>query len=241
MADSSAKRRAVMNTSCRYASIAVGILTRFFLTPFLLSRLGAEMYGLQTLAAQALGLVGILSGAIGVSYRRHAAACYAQKDLVGMNSYLFLGFAVSCVSAAVLLVGTCLLVVFAKPFFGLSDQLLDVGRAVIAISGISNAAHVLVAVYVSSIFIKEKMYIQEVASIASTIISTVSVVIVFSSSNPSLITWVLVANCTSLLAEMLITLPWGKKILPEMRLFPLPKVKELYEVQFWCFSREFIF
>lgn len=222
---STVKQRTAINASARYAAILVGLITRFFLTPFLLQKLGAELLGLQTLAAQALGLAGIVSGAIGVSYRKHATESYAKNDFTGMNAYLSIGMLMSCVSAFLLLFGMAVIVWWAGQLFGLPENLVATARWVILLSGLANAGFIVLDVLTSPSFILEKMFISDISIVISTILGALGVWVVFSFFAPSLIVWVVLANGLQLAVLVLIAIPWSKKLLPQMHVFALPREK----------------
>jgi len=217
------KQRTAVNSLARYTTIGTGMITHFFLTPFLIGMLGAELLGLQTLSAQALGFAGLVSGALGVSYRRHATASFAKNDFKSMNMYLSIGFWVSCISAIVFLICTIGVAWLAQQLFGLPDNLIFEARIVIAITGTATAVHMVAGVFTSPAFIRQKLYVPEVATIVSTLTSAFGVYFAFMISSPSIIVWVLLANGCRVTAMLFITLPWCKKMLPEMKVFSFPQ------------------
>lgn len=217
------KHRIALNTGVKYIALLSGMAITFFLTPFLIRMLGPELLGLQTLSGQALGFVGLISGALGVSYRRHATVSFARGDYESMNMYLSIGFWVSFLSALIFLIFTVVVAWWADKLFGLPNSLLPEARIVIAITGTATAFHIVAGVFESPSFIRQKFYIPDLATIASTLISALGVWYAFSVYKPSIIVWVLLTNGCRLATMLIISLPWCKKVLPEMKALMLPK------------------
>jgi len=69
-----------------------GILVVLFLTPYVVSRLGVERYGIWALLTSLVGYIGFLDLGIGGSYVRYIAEYYTQKDYSKVNFVINTGF-----------------------------------------------------------------------------------------------------------------------------------------------------
>ena len=206
----------VLNTGSKYGAIAVSFLTYFLLTPFLKSTLGPRLLGLRTLAVQALQFVGLAADALGVSYNRYATAEYARSDYERMNAYLSGGLLLSLVSGAVYLLGTVAATVFAGSLFGLSSDLLPLGRFVILVSGLATAFHILIGVWKAPTFITQRFYIDSIGRIIAVAGGAAAVVVAFKAGSPSMALYVVLVCGARVLSEILYVVPHCRRALPEM-------------------------
>jgi O-antigen/teichoic acid export membrane protein len=80
-----------------------GILVVLFLTPYIVSRLGVERYGIWALLTSLVGYIGFLDLGIGGSYVRYIAEYYTQKDYSKVNFVINTGF-LFCLGLAFILI-----------------------------------------------------------------------------------------------------------------------------------------
>jgi O-antigen/teichoic acid export membrane protein len=80
-----------------------GILVVLFLTPYIVSRLGVERYGIWALLTSLVGYIGFLDLGIGGSYVRYIAEYYTQKDYSKVNFVVNTGF-LFCLGLAFILI-----------------------------------------------------------------------------------------------------------------------------------------
>lgn len=96
--------------------ISVGIA--FFLTPFLIGRLGIETYGFYPIALEAMAVIGLLMGVLSATANRYVAVEYMGERRAEAGKYLSTVFFSSLGLFLLLLAPAILFVVF-------SDSLLD--------------------------------------------------------------------------------------------------------------------
>ncbi len=89
-----------------------GILVVLFLTPYIVSHLGVERYGIWALLTSLVGYIGFLDLGVGGSYVRYIAEYYTQKDYAKVNQVINTGF-LFCLGLAFVLIPLALFV--AKP------------------------------------------------------------------------------------------------------------------------------
>jgi len=80
-----------------------GILVVLFLTPYIVSRLGVERYGIWALLTSLVGYIGFLDLGVGGSYVRYIAEYYTQKDYSKVNQVVNTGF-LFCLGLAFILI-----------------------------------------------------------------------------------------------------------------------------------------
>jgi O-antigen/teichoic acid export membrane protein len=80
-----------------------GILVVLFLTPYIVSRLGVERYGIWALLTSLVGYIGFLDLGVGGSYVRYIAEYYTRKDYSKISQVINTGF-LFCLGLAFILI-----------------------------------------------------------------------------------------------------------------------------------------
>lgn len=99
------KKALAMGSGLRVGHRVAHVLTALFLTPFIIHTLGAEDFGLWSLAAAFLGYYGMMDLGIGAAVSRHVAAALGKKDHEQANAYI------STAVGLYLVIGTVLLLI----------------------------------------------------------------------------------------------------------------------------------
>jgi len=87
-------RSLASNTTWNILFALWSTVVTFFLTPFLISRLGTDHYGLFILIMTVSGLMGIMNLGLGEATLRYVAYHYGRKDLSGINRVVGATFSV---------------------------------------------------------------------------------------------------------------------------------------------------
>lgn len=211
------KRLIAVNTSIKYVALVVINLLTFFLTPYLIHKLGPTLLGLKTLAYQALQFVGLAHVAMGISYERYAKINFARADYDAMNSNLSAGFLASAVAAVVFAAGSTVLALFAQQLFGLPAELLPVARRVFMLIGFTTSILILTGVWETPAFVTERLYIPELGQLLCAVAAAAGAVVAFEYWRPSVVLWVLLSNGTLVLWRLLVMMPMAYRILPAFR------------------------
>lgn len=212
------KRLIAVNAACKYASLVVGNLIAFFLTPYLIRTLGPALLGLKTLAWQALQFVGLAHTAMGISYERYAKADHARGDYESLNRHLSAGFLVSALAALAFALGSVALAIWAAPLFSLPPELVPPARAVFLLIGFSTAFLILTGVWETPAFVMERFYVQDLGHLVTSILSAALVVAAFEYGQPSIVLWVLLSNGLLVLWRAGVMMPLARRLLPTFRL-----------------------
>ena len=215
-----AELRIAVNTGCRYAAQIATMAVGFFLTPYLVGKLGAKMLGLQVLSADVLQFSLLFNSAISVGYSRYAMFSYAKGDYAKMNLLLGRGLVVTALLAIPSILMVVLAAVFANIFFGLTEDVLWYGRAVILITGTVTILGLLTSVWNSATFMTERFYIESIGRIISSILAAIGVITLFYLMQPSIIVWVSLSSGMGLIITWFVTIPWSMRGLPQMKIVP---------------------
>ena len=162
-------RKIALNSAGQYAATAVGMVVTFFLTPFLVARLGRESMGLQTLASQALAFIGLFTGAMGVSYTRAATVRYAKGEYEEMNAVIGAGVWLSVVTGVLFLAGALVMALYPEVLFGIRGGLVRDASWVIVISGLTSAVLTMTGPWSAPLQLAQSTYWQSLGNIVATV------------------------------------------------------------------------
>lgn len=223
--------RVAVNTVSRYGNRAFNLVVGFFLTPYLLARLGQEMLGLQVLATQALQFCLMVGTACSRGFTRFAAVHHARGDYASMNQTLGRGVTLTLLMAVVGGAVTLGLVALADWALGLEGEVLRVGRWVILMVGAGYIFDQVCELWGAMLFMSQRFYVQEVALLAGRALAVVSVLIWFEWGTPSMIVWVALTVGANFLVKTLLVIPGGRRGVPQARLRPVaPGGAEFWEM-----------
>lgn len=208
---------AFLNISTNVILLAVTTAVSLWMTPYLIGKLGLEVYGVVPLFISILGYLGLLTSVLSASVGRYVSLYYFKGEIEQANTYLSSGFwGVIALSAAVLLASGVLALGLDKVFnvpVGYEGQarwlfLLVVGASLIA---------ALNSLYGRSCFIQHKFYWLDIFGVLSKFFQVAVIVLGFTYVSKSLafVGWGAVA--TSLTA-LLMTATLDRFVMPELRI-----------------------
>jgi O-antigen/teichoic acid export membrane protein len=206
--------RVALNTGSKYASHASNLLIGFFLTPFLLNHLGAEMLGVQVIAIQALQYCTLLGVACSRGYSRFATVHYARRDFPQMNQTLGQGLSLTLALTVIAMLVIWVLSVYADRALGLSGEPLRIGRWVILIIGAGYVFDQFSSVWGALLFMTERLYVEHIAQLVARVIAAAGVVLLFTFSSASLLTWVALTVGSTIAIKLIYMIPSARRSVP---------------------------
>src|SRR3970282_2615929 len=94
--EESLTRKVARNTGFNALGYFVSIVGLFFLTPYVIGKLGAELYGIWIIIAILTGYWGLSDFGIGLSFQKFVAEYHAQQDSESVNKIVNSGLAFYC-------------------------------------------------------------------------------------------------------------------------------------------------
>ncbi len=211
------ERRVALNAASKYGALALSMIARFFMTPYLVHTVGKTHYGLQVLAYQLMLFLGLFATSMSASYYRYAAEHYARKDYDKMNATLAAGFVLALVSSSLFVIGGVVMAVYAPVLFNLEAELVGTARAVLLLTTLTAAVRIPLRVWIAPTYITQRFTIESMASAAHILTLVPLALFAFHAHRPSIILWVALDNGLQILFALLIKVPLCRKALPEMR------------------------
>jgi O-antigen/teichoic acid export membrane protein len=211
------------------ASMAVG----FFLSPFILHRLGDVAYGVWVLAVSVVGYLGLLDFGMQTSVLRFVSKGFAQQDHAGASEALSAALWVRLqISALALLLSAGLAAVFPL-VFKVPAELAHDAREAIVLIGLTTALTMSVGVMGSVISALNRYDLQNYISLAQTAVRVSGVVMVLRSGHG--IVAIAVCELLAALVGNLLQATVARRLYPELRIqLGKPKRETLRKI--WSYS-----
>ncbi len=230
------KKRIALNSFFNVSAHFLRMLISVFMTPFLLSRLGAEVYSILPLINSLVVFLALASGGIQSSVARYATLSLARAQPGEANQYINTAFA--------LLAGIMFL--FTLPFLGAALWLPHVltlpsghegeAQLVFMILGLNLFITMLASPFSIGIYARQRFEFTNIAAIVGQLIFVGVVVVGFQYFQPSILliaVGMLVNTLVSSLASVWISM----RLVPSIRFSPThfarSKVKEILSYSFW--------
>jgi len=206
------------------------ILAAFFLTPYIIHRIGVERFGIWAIAGVVTGYFGLFDFGVGMSFVKYIAEFYAKKDyekinrVVNSSLIFYFLFALVLIIAAFLLMGRLIWLIRIPP--RLYGETLFVFLAGIAIFSASTFLSVFGAIQGGL----QRMDISNKAAMAITVPNVIGVI--FFLENGYGLPGLIINNAITLAIGSVVNIVIAFKILPELRINPLFFDREILKKMF---------
>jgi len=125
MTKNNKNKQLVINMAANLLSTVVGFCVSFFLTPFIIERVGVEANGFVNLAGNFMSYAMIVTTALNSMAGRFITISIHQEDYDETNKYMSSVFAANLLSSAVLTVPAVLLVINMNSWFNVSAAIVS--------------------------------------------------------------------------------------------------------------------
>jgi len=190
------------NVLSNWLGLAVNIVVAFFISPFVVHRLGDTRYGIWALVLQLTGYMGVVDVGLRSALVRFISRFHAQRDNTALNNLvsttliLYGGFALICFGVGFLLAA------FALPFFHIPAGLLRDARITIVLAAVILGTDFLFATFQAALVGVSRWDLRNAVAIGVLILRTVFV-IAFLLAGYGLVTLALIQLLTSLAGHVI--------------------------------------
>ena len=125
MTKNNKNKQLVINMAADLLSTVVGFCVSFFLTPFIIERVGVEANGFVSLAGNFMGYATIVTMALNSMAGRFITISIHQEDYDETNKYMSSVFAANLLSSIVLTVPAVLLIINMNSWFNVSAAIVS--------------------------------------------------------------------------------------------------------------------
>lgn len=169
-------RNAVANLSW----IGFSALVSFFLSPFVVHKLGADGFGVWSLVAGLLGYLGLLDIGIRQAVNKYVAHYHALNSHDECTANVSVAFTIFVVASSLAILVSLLLSVSLPWLFNIPDDLLGDAQLIVALGGITVAMSLIVGVYGGMISGIQRFDVQAILEIFTAVLRAGGTVAVLS-------------------------------------------------------------
>ncbi|OPX90597.1 MAG: putative membrane protein EpsK [Pelotomaculum sp. PtaB.Bin104] len=205
-----------INAISNWASLLVHIMVGFFLTPFIISHLGQNGYGIWTLVGSFIGYYGLLNLGVGSAITRYIARYSAQNDIKNLNDVANTALAMFCVTGLLAVIISFFVAEPLALFFKVTPEHFIEFKRIVWVLGISTGLSFPSGVFGAMITARERYVALNIVNILVTLLRTgLTIMILLAGHGLAGIAYpTLAATVVSILAFMLLT----KRIVPEFQI-----------------------
>ncbi|NCA70020.1 MAG: hypothetical protein EOM91_07915 [Sphingobacteriia bacterium] len=221
--------RWVLNIASNYLRVVVGILVMFFLIPYMVSRLGMDLFGLWTLIFAVVGLFGLLDLGFATAAMKYVAELTASGDRAGRNQILSTLLVVYGVLGLICILAVALLVAPVALWLGLGPAQAETFTHALWLLGVVVAINLPASLVKAILIGGGHMHLVNALELILTLLNAALIVILLESGMGLM--GLAIATATTMLLGPLALLPLAIRLTPGLavspRQFAPAKVREL--------------
>lgn len=230
------KKKLAINMAASIISFLVSFAISFLLTPFIIENMGSEAYGFFTLGNQFISYATIVTAALNSMASRFVTICIHKNDIEKRNQYFSSVVISNAILSAVLAVPATLIVVWLDHIIVISQGIeMDV-KILWALIFINFLLSIITNAYSIATFAANKLYLNSIRSIESSLLRVFLLLFLFSLFQPSLY-FLGVASVLCTLYTVVFNVYYTRKLYPDLRCkrryFSLGRVVELVSSGIW--------
>ncbi len=208
--------RLARNVLSNWGGFAFGVVVNFFLSPFVVHRLGNTAFGVWVLIVSLTSYLSFMDLGVRNATTRFVAKFHAQGDHASASGIVSSALAIFSSSGALAIALAILAALFAVPFFNIPADFHSVARLAFLLGGLNIAAWLVNGVFSGVVVGLQRFDLLNKASVGIGAVRAVVIVIALSSGG-GLITLALI-ELASVTARCLTSIAWTYRLYPELRL-----------------------
>lgn len=208
----------------------------FFLAPYVVGKLGPEAYGFIGLTNTVIGYFSLVTIALNAMSSRFIAISYNQRDFNTASKYYSSVFYANLFLSFIVAICFSVCAIWLERLINIPDDLLWDVKFLFVMLAMSFVVNLIMSVYCNGFYIKNRIDISNILSLASTLVRLLMLVICFGIFAPHV--WYMgLAGVVSALVILPSNYRYSKKLVPEICIkksyFEWVKIKELITVGLW--------
>ena len=230
------KKQTIVNVVASLVTLAIQLLISFWLSPYVVEKLGEEAFGFINLANNFVSYAALLAVALNSMASRHISVAYNLGKILETKTIFSSVFLVNCIIFAVILILSAFFVININSYINVSLELLYSVKVTFFLSFFNMGFSLIGTVYTAAAYTTNKMYYNSLVQIIGNIVKGILVVALFVLLPPQiyyLSVAALFSGAIILFGNILLT----KKLLPdigiEIKSFSLSKVLSLIKSGSW--------
>ncbi|MFK7845580.1 MAG: MATE family efflux transporter [Rhodothermales bacterium] len=227
----------VLNIASNYLRFLAGMVVLFFLTPYIVSRIGVDLFGLWSLIFAVIGLFGLLDLGFATAAIKYVAELTAGKDHAGRNQVLatllviYSGLGLVCLLLVGALAGT------APTWFDLNEHQQQAFTIALWLLGTAVALGFPLSLFKAILVGSGRMALVNLVELFTTL-GNAALIVLLLESGYGLLGLAISTSLTMLLATLLL-IPFAYRLTPDLSLSPAHfrrgRLRELGSFSFYFF------
>lgn len=186
MSGRSTNTQMAINVASGVGVFAMGLCVSFFLTPFIVSKLGIAAYGFIGLSNNIIDYASLLTIAVNSMAGRYITIKYHENDTIGANSYLSSIFYANLLLSAVIMTSFSIIAYFLPDLVRIPETLVGDVQTLFVLLGLSSCIGPMTGVIGVSCFIKNRLDLSNIRGLIGTTIRVVLLLLLFGLCTPKL-------------------------------------------------------
>ena len=166
----SEKKRFFINSIAQFISFAVGLGITFFLTPFIVEKLGADAYGFVGLASSFVSYAQLITTALNSMAGRFITISVHKGDIESARKYFSSVFGANLITVAILSIASIAIIFHLENIIHIPDNLINDVKLLFTLSFLNFFVSLIFNVYNVCTFIKNRLDLSSSRVIVSDII-----------------------------------------------------------------------
>ena len=230
------KKRLIINLTANIISYSSTILISFLLTPYLIAKLGKEVYGFYPLANNFINYISIISIALNSMASRFITIEITKRNYKKANIYFSSIFFANIILTIILLILMSILVFFLDRILTIPiDKVLTI-KILFLLSFLAMLINMITSIFGVAAFAKDRIDLSSIGEIIKGISRILLYIILFNFLKPNIIYVGIVAIFIEII-NFIINYNITKKLLPNIKIkgkyFKIDTVKEVLVAGIW--------
>lgn len=232
----SSNRQMAINMASSICVFALNLCVSFFLTPFIVGRLGAAAYGFVGLSNNIIGYTALLTVAVNSMAGRFITIKVHEREIFQANVYMSSVFYANLALSVVVLSLLIGFTIFMPYLIRVPDDLLSDVRTLFVLLVVSSCLGLLTGVISVAAFIRNRLDILNIRNLIGGVIRVVLLLLLFGFFVPRL--WYIGVSALVMgLYSMISNFYFYKRLTPELRInkkyFDFARLKEVASAGVW--------
>lgn len=229
-------RRLAINMFATLVTFIVGFAISFFLSPFIVGRLGRAAYGFVGLSNNIISYTGLLTVALNSMAGRFVSIHYLNGDKKGANEYFSSVVFANIILAVLIAVIAVFTVGFIQYIFTVPNNLLSDVRLLMSLLFLNSIIGLITGIFSIATFITNRLYLSSIRNVIGNIINAICLVSIFCLFDPH-IWYIGLCGLIGSLYTVITNYILKRRLTPDLnaniRNFQWPKIFELLKSGAW--------
>lgn len=229
-------KQLAINMSSSILVFALGLCVTFFLTPYIVGKLGTAAYGFIGLSNTIIGYTSIITVAVSSMAGRFISVSYHSGDIQKANIYMSSAFFTYLTVAVVSFIIFCFCTVFLQDLINIPVELVGDVKTLFFFLVLSSLLGMMTGVFSIGTFIKNRLDITNIRNLIASIARAILLLLIFGFLTPHLWYFGLISLITSIYYAW-VNLHFCKVLTPELsisrRFFNFKHLIEIASTGIW--------